>query len=310
METTRRVNDLKAALAKELGHEEGDSDLERCIELLTELDQCSITLNILSKTLVGAVVTKFRRYRDDDISKKAKLLIKKWKKLAKIGQVESKPASASASASSAPRSSLAQVSTTAPGSNSADSSEWDHLPQLRRNIASKLNQTLLLSSKNLKLGMQTSSLSSLCTSLATEIEVEMDILNKGDKATYTNKVRSLIFNLKKNSSLCENILLGSISVESLSKMTPDQLATSEKTKARSKMVNDIQESRRLDWEQANESKINEMCGITGDLLNASLFTCGRCNSIKTTSTQKQTRSADEPMTVFVLCLDCGKRWKC
>ena len=42
-------------------------------------------------------------------------------------------------------------------------------------------------------------------------------------------------------------------------MTPDQLPTSEKTKARSKMVNDIQESRRLDWEQANESKINEMC---------------------------------------------------
>jgi len=209
METTRRVNDLKAALAKQLGHEEGDSDLERCIELLTELDQCSITLNILSKTLVGAVVTKFRRYRDDDISKKAKLLIKKWKKLAKVGQVESKLASASASssASSAPRSSLAQVSTTAPGSNAADSSEWDHLPQLRRNIASKLNQTLLLSSKNLKLGKQTSALSSLCTSLATEIEVEMDILNKGDKATYTNKVRSLIFNLKKNSSLCENILL-------------------------------------------------------------------------------------------------------
>lgn len=308
METTRRVNDLKAALAKELGHEEGDSDLERCIELLTELDQCSITLNILSKTLVGAVVTKFRRYHDDEISKKAKLLIKKWKKLAKVGQVENK--SASASASSTPRSSLAQVSTTAPGSNFVDSSEWDHLPQLRRNIASKLNQTLLLSSENLKLGMQASALSSLCTSLATEIEIEMDVLNKGDKATYTNKVRSLIFNLKKNSSLRENVLLGSISAESLSKMTPDQLATSEKTKARSKMVNDIQESRRLDWEQANESKINEMCGITGDLLNASLFTCGRCNSIKTTSTQKQTRSADEPMTVFVLCLDCGKRWKC
>jgi hypothetical protein len=46
-------------------------------------------------------------------------------------------------------------------------------------------------------------------------------------------------------------------------------------------------------------KINEMCGIKGELLQASLFTCGRCKSVKTTSTQKQTRSADEPMTVFV-----------
>jgi transcription elongation factor S-II len=24
----------------------------------------------------------------------------------------------------------------------------------------------------------------------------------------------------------------------------------------------------------------------------------------------QTRSADEPMTTFVTCIDCGNRWKC
>ena len=41
-----------------------------------------------------------------------------------------------------------------------------------------------------------------------------------------------------------------------------------------------------------------------------LFTCGVCKSKKTTYTQAQTRCADEPMTTFVCCLDCGKRWKC
>lgn len=40
------------------------------------------------------------------------------------------------------------------------------------------------------------------------------------------------------------------------------------------------------------------------------FTCAKCKSIKTTYFQLQTRSADEPMTVYVSCLNCGKRWKC
>ena len=40
-----------------------------------------------------------------------------------------------------------------------------------------------------------------------------------------------------------------------------------------------------------------------------LFKCGKCGKRRTTYTQLQTRSADEPMTTFVLCLECGNRWK-
>jgi transcription elongation factor S-II len=39
------------------------------------------------------------------------------------------------------------------------------------------------------------------------------------------------------------------------------------------------------------------------------FKCGKCKSKKTTYTQAQTRSADEPMTTFVTCLNCNHRWK-
>ena len=39
-----------------------------------------------------------------------------------------------------------------------------------------------------------------------------------------------------------------------------------------------------------------------------LFTCRRCGSKETISAQTQTRSADEPMTIKVTCIQCGKTW--
>ena len=41
-----------------------------------------------------------------------------------------------------------------------------------------------------------------------------------------------------------------------------------------------------------------------------LFKCGKCKSTKTTYYQMQTRSADEPMTSFITCVNCGNKWKC
>jgi DNA-directed RNA polymerase subunit M/transcription elongation factor TFIIS len=39
------------------------------------------------------------------------------------------------------------------------------------------------------------------------------------------------------------------------------------------------------------------------------FKCGKCKSKKTDYYQMQTRSADEPMTTYVTCKNCGHRWK-
>jgi len=39
------------------------------------------------------------------------------------------------------------------------------------------------------------------------------------------------------------------------------------------------------------------------------FTCRKCKGKKCTYISMQTRSADEPSTIFVTCLDCGNRWK-
>jgi transcription elongation factor S-II len=43
--------------------------------------------------------------------------------------------------------------------------------------------------------------------------------------------------------------------------------------------------------------------------NTDMFTCRKCKSNKCSYYQLQTRSADEPMTTFVTCVNCGNRWK-
>ena len=63
---------------------------------------------------------------------------------------------------------------------------------------------------------------------------------------------------------------------------------------------------RSDWAEANSDLVDKQTG-SGAI---GMYTCGRCKSTRTTNFQKQTRSADEPMTVFVKCKDCGKRWRC
>jgi DNA-directed RNA polymerase subunit M/transcription elongation factor TFIIS len=39
------------------------------------------------------------------------------------------------------------------------------------------------------------------------------------------------------------------------------------------------------------------------------FTCRRCHKSECTYYELQTRSSDEPMTIFITCLNCGKEWR-
>jgi len=46
-----------------------------------------------------------------------------------------------------------------------------------------------------------------------------------------------------------------------------------------------------------------------DIKDNDMFNCGKCKSKKVTYYLKQVRSADEPMTCFFTCHNCGKNWK-
>lgn len=59
-----------------------------------------------------------------------------------------------------------------------------------------------------------------------------------------------------------------------------------------------------------QNKTNELLFETRQEVATDDFMCPRCHEKKCTFYQLQTRSADEPMTTFVTCVMCGKRWKC
>lgn len=343
---TKKVNDLKESLIK---HQSSSSEeKEAILDVLSNLDQCSIDVNVLASTLIGATVSKFKSNSDGEVVAKAKYLIKKWKQIAKQSGVGSsskknadgnnnamngsaekkrqslvsKPSSSTSSmtngTSSDSKPSASSTSSTSSSSATTVKSvtAWDHLPSNRKNSAMKLYETFILSSSSQRLKTEieinddSPTVSSTMINQATKVEEAIQTYSKNKKKLYIEKIRSLVFNLKKNAPLRENVILNTTTPQTLVNMTSKELQTIEKAKECSKLTASLQGSRRLDWEQANAAKVNEMCGIKGELLKASLFTCGRCKSHKTTSTQKQTRSADEPMTVFVFCENCGNRWKC
>lgn len=45
------------------------------------------------------------------------------------------------------------------------------------------------------------------------------------------------------------------------------------------------------------------------VVTTDVYKCYKCKQRKCTTVQKQTRSADEPATTFVLCQNCGNKWK-
>ena len=65
------------------------------------------------------------------------------------------------------------------------------------------------------------------------------------------------------------------------------------------------------WSKLIEQKIKRDKNKFENHVEASTdtFTCRKCKSNKCSYYALQTRSADEPMTIYVTCLSCDNRWK-
>ncbi|XP_058030556.1 transcription elongation factor A protein 2 isoform X1 [Ahaetulla prasina] len=135
-----------------------------------------------------------------------------------------------------------------------------------------------------------------CEQLAGQIEefIFQDVKNTDLK--YKNRIRSRLSNLKdsKNPDLRKNVLCGVITPEQIAVMTSEEMASNELKEIRKAMTK----------EAIREHQMAKTGGTQTDL-----FTCGKCKKKNCTYTQVQTRSSDEPMTTFVVCNECGNRWK-
>lgn len=65
----------------------------------------------------------------------------------------------------------------------------------------------------------------------------------------------------------------------------------------------------FDYKNYNKERWKPVIHETKLNSNDGIFQCKKCKSKKTTYYSLQTRSADEPMTNFITCLNCNNRWK-
>ncbi|KAJ8632962.1 hypothetical protein MRB53_026298 [Persea americana] len=137
-----------------------------------------------------------------------------------------------------------------------------------------------------------------CDPIRVAVSVESVMFEKLGRSNGAQKFkyRSIMFNLKdaNNPDLRRKVVLGHIKPERLINMTPEEMASDQ----RKQENNQIKEKALFDCERGGPPK------ATTDQ-----FKCGRCGQRKATYYQLQTRSADEPMTTFVTCVNCNNHWK-
>lgn len=275
---------------------------EQALDLLRELQRLNIDLDILTKTRIGMTVNELRKCsKDDEVISLAKSLIKSWKRFLAAtppSKESSKESSKSSSKSSSKNSSKSE-------SNSKKESE-------KEKEAKKPSQTSFPShSSNTTDAVRLKCREMLANSLrdgdhpegcqtpeelADELEEAIYAEFKNTDMKYKNRVRSRVANLKdpKNPSLRGNFVCGAITAQRLAKMTPEEMASDEMKTLRDRFVK----------EAINDAQLATNQGTKTDLLK-----CGKCKKRNCTYNQLQTRSSDEPMTTFVLCNECGNRWK-
>ncbi|UKJ87988.1 transcription elongation factor [Theileria orientalis] len=128
------------------------------------------------------------------------------------------------------------------------------------------------------------------------------VVNKNAQKEYNLQLKCISFNFKdiKNTFFNYKVYSGAIPVSELVTMSSLQMASEEKKMQRSAILEQSLEACQSDWAIKN---------IFLNQKSKGQFKCGKCNSRQTTYYQLQTRSSDEPMTTFVMCLNCKNRWR-
>uniref|UniRef100_A0A3B4CIW7 Transcription elongation factor n=1 Tax=Pygocentrus nattereri TaxID=42514 RepID=A0A3B4CIW7_PYGNA len=293
-------------IAKKLDKMVHKKNTDGAIDLLKELKNMKMSLETLQSTRIGMSVNAVRKQSsDEEVQSLAKSLIKAWKKLldGSEGKSEEKkkggPSLQSTSSRDSPGSSdfskkpeTPKTPTTPTTPTTPKFTSFPPPPVTTDSVRNKCRELLVSA---LQTDDDFKTIGADCEALAAEIEdyILLFLLETTDMK-YKTRLRSRISNLKdqKNPDLRRNVLCGNISPERIATMTAEEMASAE-----------LKEMRKaLTKESIREHQLSKVGGTETDM-----FICGKCKGKSCTYTQVQTRSADEPMTTFVLCNDCGNR---
>ncbi|NXD88514.1 TCEA3 protein, partial [Halcyon senegalensis] len=335
-------------IAKKLDKMVARKSTEGALDLLKSLTGYTMTIQLLQTTRIGVAVNSVRKHcSDEEVVASAKILIKNWKRLLEKdvdgkkekdadGEKEKKekgldlpscpnegvkhpksPAEkhkekhkerrdsadsrcSTASSSSSPQKRLANSSKAKPETpRTPTSPSFSPGPCLLAPCYltgdSVRDKCIEMLTAALRMGDDYKEFGVNCEKMASEIEDHI-LWGGSTDMKYRNRVRSRISNLKdpKNPSLRRNVLCGAIQPSLIARMTAEEMASDELKELRNAMTQ----------EAIREHQMAKTGGTVTDL-----FQCGKCKKKNCTYNQVQTRSADEPMTTFVLCNECGNRWK-
>ncbi|CAG7854774.1 Transcription elongation factor S-II AltName: Full=TFIIS [Serendipita indica DSM 11827] len=253
------------------------------VGLLKKLKQSVVpTEETLRDTKVGLTVGRLRQHESTEVSDLAKEIVKRWK--SEVDEEKKRKVSALTAAASTSK------KPTGPRSVDADGVKFDSLGDKTRDSTRPLIYNALC--------IDSGAPSELILKRAIAVEeAAFTICGKGESnSDYRNKMRSLFLNLKgkENPSLRQGVVSGDISAEKLVTMSSSDMA-SEERKQKDKAI--------------EEENLFKSLGAGEQQAETDAFQCGKCKQRKTIYRQAQTRSADEPMTTFVTCVNCGNRWK-
>ncbi|XP_020560589.1 transcription elongation factor A protein 2 isoform X2 [Oryzias latipes] len=284
---------------------------EGALDLLKELQNIKMSLETLQSTRVGMSVNAVRKQSsDEEVQTLAKSLIKSWKRLldGSEGKSEKKEkkkegsplrsSSTSSDSGSSGKSAKSGDTPTTPNTPSTPTlppliTSFPPAPVTSDSVRNKCRELLVAA---LQTDDDYKTIGVDCDHLAAQIEHQIFQEFKSTDMKYKARLRSRISNLKdqKNPDLRRNVLCGNISAQRIACMTAEEMASAE--------LKQIREA--LTKESIREHQLSKVGGTETDM-----FICSKCHGKNCTYTQVQTRSADEPMTTFVLCNGCGNRWK-
>ncbi|CAH2285219.1 transcription elongation factor A 1 isoform X1 [Pelobates cultripes] len=275
------------------------------LDLLKELKSLPMTLELLQSTRIGMSVNAIRKQScEEEVTSLAKALIKSWKKLLDGPSGDKEQEEKKKEPALQPQSSP-EVKEESSSSNSGIRKEecpppsdgfitsFPRAPSTSDSVRIKCRELLATA---LKTGDDYITIGADDQELGAQIEEAVFQEFKNTDAKYKNRVRSRIANLKdaKNPNLRRNVLCGNIAPDVFARMSAEEMASDELKEMR----------KNLTKEAIREHQMARTGGTETDL-----FSCGKCKKKNCTYTQVQTRSADEPMTTFVFCNECGNRWK-